>query len=231
IDHIINSCAKTSYMSGGALKCPIVFRGPAGFNPGYAAQHTQEFYNYYGSVPGLKVVAPYTASDHKRLLISAIRDDSPVVFLENEVLYSKEFNDSILDSPQALDQAVLLKEGSDLTIIGASLSLELAERAAIKTKFDCEIINLISIQPIDIETILKSLRKTKRAIILDYGWPSFGLASEITAQLYYKMENKEEFKIEKLTSKNTHVGYAETLEKMFYPSMEDLLLLIESIMR
>lgn len=171
MDHIINSAAKISYMSSSKIKSPIVFRGPSGFNPGDAAQHIQELYNYYGCIPGLKVVAPYTANDHKRLMKSAIKDDNPVVFIENQILYKQNFDEELVDHPQELDKSVILQYGKDITIIGISLSLNLIISVKNKTKYDIEIINLISIRPLDMKCILKSVKKTKRLIIVDYSWP------------------------------------------------------------
>lgn len=239
IDHILNSCAKISFMSAGRIKCPIVFRGPSGFNPGYAAEHTQEFFSYYGAVPGLRVVAPYTALEHKALVKSAIRDNSPVIFLENEVLYDKICSESenmkILSSVgddllMDLGKARILSSGTDITVIGISLSLDLVEQSAKESQHSIEVINLISIRPLDTETILKSVKKTKKLIVVDYGWPCFGIASEISAMVYSKMYNELDRKIECLTGADTHVGYAESLERLFYPTKSDLVNLINQMM-
>lgn len=239
IDHIVNSCAKTSYMSGGRITCPIVFRGPAGYNAGFAAQHTQEFFSWYGSVPGLKVVAPYTVGDHRRLLKSAIRDDGPVVFLENECLYGREEhdlgysgqgagNDSEMQL-QRLDRAVVLRKGSDVTIVGVSFSLSVVEEAATHAESSIEIINLISLRPIDIKTIVESVKKTGRLIVVDFSWPHFGVASEISAMVYARLYGQLKCRIECLTGADTHVGYAKELEEMFYPTADQLVELVNKM--
>lgn len=224
IDHVINSAAKTCYMSASRIHCPIVFRGPSGFNPGYAAQHVQEFFNVYGSVPGLKVVAPYTAREHKALMKAAIRDDNPVVFLENEVLYNESFDEELDEELLPLDKARVMKEGKDASIIGISLSLKTIEDALSKySQYDVEIVNLISLNPIDYETILKSVEKTKRLIVVDHSWPNYSVAHEISAVVYDRMYGRLKSKVVCLTGKDTHVGYSKKLEEAFYPSEEDVI--------
>lgn len=225
MDHIVNSCAKTSFMSGGRLRCPVVFRGPSGFNPGHAAQHTQEFFSFYGSIPGLCVVAPYTVSDHKQLLKAAIRSPAPVVFLENEVLYDKTGE---CGGDRELGKATVLREGTDLTVVGISLALETVERAAAETVHSVEIINLVSLRPIDFETVLKSVEKTRRLVIVEHSWPHFGVASEISAAAYSAGGLAK--KVVCLTGADTHVGYSERLERLFYPTKERVLAAISSIM-
>lgn len=222
IDHIINSAAKTCYMSASRIHCPIVFRGPSGFNSGYAAQHVQEFLTTYGSVPGLKVVAPYTAREHKALMKAAIRDNNPVVFLENEVLYEREFEEELDDEIMDLGRARVLRKGQDVTVVGVSLALSMIESAASKAKQDVEIVNLVSLNPIDYKSILKSVRKTRRLIVVDYSWPNYSMAHEISSVVYEEMYGKLRSRIVCLTGKNTHVGYSATLEKLFYPSEKDL---------
>lgn len=222
IDHIINSAAKACYISGSRIHCPIVFRGPSGFNPGHAAQHVQEFLTTYGSVPGLKVVAPYTAREHKALMKAAIRDNNPVVFLENEVLYETDFDEELDNEAMALDKARILRKGHDVTVVGVSLALSMIVDAVSKAKLDAEIVNLVSLNPIDYESILRSVEKTKRLIVVDYSWPNYSMAHEISSVVYSKMYGRLNSKIVCLTGKNTHVGYSANLEKLFYPSAEDL---------
>lgn len=236
IDHIINSAAKTCFMSASRLHCPIVFRGPSGFEPGYAAQHTHEFFTIYGTVPGLKVVAPYTPQEHKSLLKAAIRDENPVVFLENAVLYSQvcsDLDDSVMD----LGTARILRQGEKVTIIGVSLGLQTVENAVQKyistdshRLEEIEIINLISLNPIDYTTILESVEKTRRLIIVDFSWPNYSVAHEISAVVYDKLYGKLAEKIICLTGKETHVGYATSLEDAFYPTEEEVVLAISSLM-
>lgn len=228
IDHIINSAAKTCYMSASKVHCPIVFRGPSGYNPGYAAQHVQEFFNVYGSVPGLKVVAPYTAREHKALMKAAIRDDNPVVVLENEVLYEVDFEEELDDGIMSLEKARILREGNDVSIIGISLSLRTIEKAVKQASADVEIINMISLNPIDYETIVKSVEKTGGLIIVDHSWPNYSVAHEISAVVYERLFGKLRNKIICLTGKDTHVGYSDRLEAAFYPNEEDILEAISS---
>ncbi|TBU04178.1 subunit beta of pyruvate dehydrogenase [Hamiltosporidium tvaerminnensis] len=227
IDQIINSAAKTLYMSGGRIKSPIVFRGPNGFAYGVGAQHTQDFCNYYGSVPGLKVVAPYTAKDHRGLLKSAIRDENPVVFLENEILYNYDFDRcESFENPeylQPLDKAVIEIQGSDITLIGISISMLICQEASQILKeegISCELINLISIRPIDIETLIKSVTKTRYLCVVDYTWPSFSTASEISAQINEKCFHVLKSPVLRINGEDIPTPYAENLEKMSFPTVE-----------
>ncbi|KAM0680063.1 hypothetical protein GINT2_001753 [Glugoides intestinalis] len=228
IDHIVNSAAKTCYMSKSKVHCPIVFRGPSGYNPGYGAQHVQEFFNIYGSIPGLKVVAPYTAAEHKGLMKAAIRDNNPVVVLENEVLYDFDFNEKLNEDLIPLDKARILRKGEKATIIGISLSLHTIEKAVEKSAFDAEIISLISLNPIDYESIIESVKKTGNLLIVDHSWPNYSVAHEISAVVYEKLYGKLKTKIICLTGKDTHVGYSKPLEKAFYPTEEEVVTAISS---
>ncbi|EOB14269.1 Pyruvate dehydrogenase E1 component subunit beta, mitochondrial [Nosema bombycis CQ1] len=232
IDHIINSCAKTRYMSGGRITCPIVFRGPNGFNEGYAAQHTQDFSTFYGNIPGLKVVAPYTAKDHSGLLRAAIRDPDPVVILENEMLYDDEYESEYEEGYiQSLNRAVIEKGGQDLTIIGVSLSLREIFKAEIelsKIGISAEIINLVSIRPLDTNTIFKSVNKTGRLLIVDYSYPLYGLSSEISAQVYENCFLKKPIK--RLNAKDVPTPYSKSLEDMVYPKKEDIIEAAKTLM-
>lgn len=190
IDHIVNSAAKTHYMSGGTVKCPIVFRGPNGAAAGVAAQHSQCFAAWYGSVPGLKVVSPWNSEDAKGLLKAAIRDPNPVVVLENELQYGLSFPMS--EEAQSSDfvipigKAKVEREGKDITVVSHSrsvgFSLEAAEQLA-KDGISVEVINLRSIRPLDVDTIVKSVKKTNRIITVEGGWASYGVGSEIAAQI------------------------------------------------
>lgn len=229
IDHIVNSAAKTCYMSASKIHCPIVFRGPAGFNSGFAAQHVQDFFNWYGSIPGLKVVAPFTANEHKGLMKSAIRDNNPVVFLENQLLYDLEFDENLNEECLPLDKARILKVGSDVTVVGASLALKTIESAVKKSKANIEIINLVSLNPIDYDTILGSIEKTGRAIIVDNSWPNYSISHEISATVHERIQRNLKNKIICLNGKQTHVGYTKSLEDLFYPNEADLLEAIEQL--
>lgn len=230
IDHIINSAAKTCYMSASKVHCPIVFRGPSGYNPGYAAQHVQEFFNVYGSVPGLKVVAPYTAREHKGLMKSAIRDDNPVVVLENDILYDLDFDEQLEDELIPLDKARILKEGSKVTVVGVSLSLQTIMNAVKTTQSDVEVINMVSLNPIDYDTIIRSVKKTGNLIIVDHSWPNYSVAHEISAVVYEKMYGELKNKIICLTGKDTHVGYSKPLEYEFYPKEEEVISAINTLL-
>ncbi|ADM11403.1 pyruvate dehydrogenase subunit beta [Encephalitozoon intestinalis ATCC 50506] len=226
IDHIINSCAKTLYMSGGKVSCPIVFRGPNGFNPGYAAQHTQDFCSYYGAVPGLKVVAPFTAKDHKGLLKSAIRDNNPVVFLENETLYDDTYKDIEQGYMQSLDKAVIEVEGCDVTLVGISLSVKTCLEAAKALKdlgISCEVINLVSIKPIDKQTLLTSAKKTKHVFVIDFAWPSFSVASEISAIIHENCFKDLMASVQRINAKDIPTPYSEKIEAMAFPTCTDVI--------
>jgi pyruvate dehydrogenase E1 component beta subunit len=183
IDHIINSAAKTNYMSGGQMRCPIVFRGPNGAAARVAAQHSQNYGPWYASVPGLIVIAPYDAADAKGLLKAAIRTDDPVVFLENELVYGRTFEIPDLDDHVLpIGKARIVREGKDVTIvsysIGVGLSLEAAEKLAAEG-IEAEVIDLRTLRPLDKATVLESLAKTNRMIVAEEGWPTCSIASEI----------------------------------------------------
>src|SRR5687768_5536624 len=187
IDHIINSAAKTLYMAGGELGCPIVFRGPNGAASRVGAQHSQEYSTWYGHCPGLKVVAPYSAADAKGLLKAAIRDPNPVVFLENEILYGQSFEVPELDDfVLPIGRAKVLREGSDVTIVAFSLMVERALQAAdalAEEGIQAEVIDLRTIRPLDVATIVASVKKTNRLVSVEEGWPLFGMGAELAAAM------------------------------------------------
>lgn len=231
VDHIINSCAKTLYMST-TINCPIVFRGPNGFSPGYGAQHTQDFCSLYGNIPGLKVVCPYTGKDHKGLLKSAIRDDNPVVYLENDLLYQDEVHHVDSDYLQDLNKSVVEKRGTDCTIIGIGLSMREVLKAndvLSDINIDCEIINLVSIRPLDKDTILNSVSKTKKLIIVDYGYPLYGVSSEISALVGETIFDKMEFPVIRLQYKDVPTPYCKKLEDLCYPKCDDIVAAVKKI--
>lgn len=186
IDHIINSAAKSYYMSAGEIKCPIVFRGPNGAAAGVGAQHSQCFAAWYSSVPGLKVVAPYDSEDARGLMKAAIRDPDPVVVLENEILYGESFpvTDEIVskDFVLPIGKAKVMRDGTDVTLVsfGKMVGYCLQAAAALeKDGISCEVVNLRSLKPIDRETIAKSVKKTHRMITVEEGWPQSGIGAEI----------------------------------------------------
>ncbi|KAI8365235.1 thiamine diphosphate-binding protein [Radiomyces spectabilis] len=225
IDQIVNSAAKTHYMSGGLVKCPIVFRGPNGAAAGVAAQHSQCFAAWYGSVPGLKVVSPWNSEDAKGLLKAAIRDPNPVVVLENELEYGSSYpmSQEALSSDFVLDigKAKVEREGKDITIVAHSRAVGFAMKAAeelAKSGVAAEVINLRSIKPLDTETIFKSIKKTNRIITVEGGWASFGVGSEIAAQV---MESDAfdylDAPLYRVTGADVPTPYAANLEALAFP--------------
>ncbi|KAG8965077.1 pyruvate dehydrogenase E1, beta subunit [Tulasnella sp. 419] len=225
IDQIVNSGGKTYYMSGGNVPCPVVFRGPNGAAAGVAAQHSQDYAAWYGSVPGLKVVSPWSAEDCKGLLKAAIRDPNPVVFLENEMLYGVSFpmsaeamSDNFL---LPIGKAKVEREGSDITIVAHSKmvthSMEAAEALA-KEGIKAEVINLRSIRPLDIDTITKSVKKTNRLVIVEGGFPMFGVGSEICAQVVESDAfDYLDAPVERVTGADVPTPYAANLEALAFP--------------
>lgn len=190
IDQVINSAAKTFYMSGGTVNVPIVFRGPNGCAKGVAAQHSQCFAAWYAHCPGLKVISPYDSEDCKGLLKAAVRDPDPVVFLENELLYGTSFDveDNVMDADFVLPigKAKIMRSGSDFTLVAHSIGVGFAIAAAeelAKEGISCEVINLRSIRPLDMDTVNKSVMKTHHCITVEGGWPQHGVGAEISASL------------------------------------------------
>lgn len=235
IDQIVNSAAKQFYMSAGDLACPIVFRGPNGSAAGVAAQHSQCFAAWYSSVPGLKVVSPYSSEDAKGLIKAAIRDPNPVCVLEHELMYGVSFPMS--EEAQSKDfvipigEAKIEREGSDVTIISFSkmvgLALETAELMASKG-VDVEVINLRTIRPIDRDTIINSAKKTGRVISLETGWPQCGIGSEIAAILMESDAfNYLDAPMERVTGADIPMPYAENLETASLPQLENVVAAIE----
>ncbi|CAK9225980.1 unnamed protein product [Sphagnum troendelagicum] len=230
IDHIINSAAKTNYMSGGTINVPIVFRGPNGAAAGVAAQHSQCFAAWYGQVPGLKVVVPYNAEDARGLLKAAIRDPDPVVFLENELMYGESFpvSPDVLDSSFTLPigQAKIEREGKDITITAFSKMVGYALKAAdelAKEGISMEVINLRSIRPLDRETINASVRKTSRLLTLEEGWPQHGVGAEICASVVEESFYYLDAPVERICGADIPMPYAANLERLALPQIEDII--------
>ncbi len=223
IDHIINSAAKTLYMSGGQINCPIVFRGPNSVPRKVAAQHSQCFASWYAHCPGLKVVAPYTAYDAKALLKSAIRDDNPVIFLEHEMLYGKSFEmpDGEIE-PMPLGKAVVIREGTDVTITAFSISVEYALEAASilqdKHGISAEVINLISLRPLDVGTIVRSVKKTNRIINVEEGWVSCGIGAEISALVVESAFDYLDHEPIRIATADVPEPYSSALENLALPT-------------
>lgn len=217
IDHIINSAAKTNYMSGGQMRCPIVFRGPNGAASRVGAQHSQNYGPWYASVPGLIVIAPYDAADAKGLLKAAIRCPDPVVFLENELLYGRSFDiPEIDDYVLPIGKARIMREGSDVTIISYSIGVGLALEAADTLAgegIDAEVIDLRTLRPLDTETVLKSLAKTNRLVVAEEGWPTCSIASEIIAVCMEEGFDDLDAPVMRVTNEDVPLPYAANLEK------------------
>lgn len=235
MDQIINSAAKTYYMSGGQLHCPIVFRGPNGAAAGTAAQHSQDFTVWFSHIPGLKVVTPYSSEDAKGLLKSAVRDDNPVVVLESELLYSEAFpmSDEALrnDFMVPIGKAKIEREGTDITLISYSIgmvpTLKAAEQLA-KEGINAEVINLRSLRPFDFETIKKSVMKTHHVVTVENGWPFCCVGSEICMQLN-ESEAYDVLKgpVYRVTGADVPMPFAESLEAAAQAQPEDVIKMVK----
>ncbi len=226
IDHIINSAGKTNYMSGGQVKCPIVFRGPNGAASRVGAQHSQCYASWYAHVPGLKVVAPYSAADCKGLLKAAIRDPNPVIFLENEMTYGLKHDvPDDEDYIVPIGKAAVLREGKDVTITAFSLhvkfALEAAEKLA-KEGIDAEVIDLRTLRPLDTETIVRSVKKTNHFVSVEEGWPFAGIGSELAALAMEEMFDDLDAPMERVAGKDIPLPYAANLEKLALPQIDDI---------
>ncbi|CCG40254.1 pyruvate dehydrogenase complex E1 component subunit beta [Magnetospirillum molischianum] len=221
IDHILNSAAKTRYMSGGQLSCPIVFRGPNGAAARVGAQHSQDFSSWYAHCPGLKVVAPWSAADAKGLLKSAIRDPDPVVVLENELLYGQTFD--VPDDPDFVipfGQAEIVRPGSHVTLVAWSRMVQVALDAAQILKaegIEAEVINLRSLRPLDIGTLVASVQKTNRIVTVEEGWPVAGIAAEIAAQIVEQAFDWLDAPPTRVCGADVPLPYAATLERLALP--------------
>ncbi|HMI41522.1 MAG TPA: pyruvate dehydrogenase complex E1 component subunit beta [Sphingomicrobium sp.] len=218
IDHIINSAAKTNYMSGGQMRCPIVFRGPNGAAARVAAQHSQNYGPWYASVPGLVVIAPYSAADAKGLLKAAIRSEDPVVFLENELLYGQHFDVPEMDDyVLPIGKARIVREGGSVTLvsysIGVGVALEAAEELA-GEGIEAEVIDLRTLRPLDKATVLASLAKTNRMVVVEEGWPTCSIASEIIAIAMTEGFDDLDAPVLRVTNKDVPLPYAANLEKL-----------------
>jgi pyruvate dehydrogenase E1 component beta subunit len=217
IDHIINSAAKTNYMSGGQMRCPIVFRGPNGAASRVAAQHSQNYGPWYASVPGLVVIAPYDSADAKGLLKAAIRSEDPVVFLENELLYGRSFDVPKLDDfVLPIGKARIMRPGRDVTIvsysIGVGVALEAAETLA-GEGIEAEVIDLRTLRPLDKRTVLESLARTNRLVVVEEGWPVCSIASEIAAIAMEEGFDDLDAPVLRVTNEDVPLPYAANLEK------------------
>ena len=233
MDHLINSAAKTLYMSGGQMGCPIVFRGANGAAAGVAAQHSQCFASWYAHIPGLKVVAPYSSEDAKGLLKSAIRDPNPIIFLENEILYGRSFpitQDPNLTVP--IGKAKIERTGEDVTIVTFSIMVGLALEAAEMLAgegIDVEVINLRTLRPLDLDTIIKSIKKTNRVVSLEEGWPVAGIGSEIAS---ISMEHAFDYldaPVLRVCGEDVPMPYATNLEAAALPNIDKVVSAVKSV--
>ncbi|KAL9488047.1 hypothetical protein ACSS6W_000324 [Trichoderma asperelloides] len=226
IDHVINSAAKTLYMSGGIQPCNITFRGPNGFAAGVAAQHSQDFTAWYGSIPGLKVVSPWSAEDAKGLLKAAIRDPNPVVVLENELMYGQSFPMSEAaqkdDFVLPFGKAKIERAGKDLTIVSLSRcvgqSLVAADLLQKNYGVEAEVINLRSIKPLDLDSIVQSIKKTHRLLVVESGYPAFGVSAEILALAMEYAFDYLDGPAQRVTGAEVPTPYAQGLEEMSFPT-------------
>ena len=226
IDHIINSAAKTLYMSGGQLGCQIVFRGPNGAASRVAAQHSQDYSAWYSQIPGLKVVSPFSAADHKGLLKAAIRDPNPVIFLENEMLYGHSGEVPKLDDYIVpIGKARVVRTGSHVTLIAWSNGMTYALKAAdalAKEGIEAEVIDLRTLRPLDTETLVASVRKTGRAVTVEEGWQQNGVGAEIAARLMEHAFDYLDAPVMRVSGKDVPMPYAANLEKLALPSADEV---------
>jgi pyruvate dehydrogenase E1 component beta subunit len=233
IDHIVNSAAKTLYMSGGKMHCPIVFRGPNGAAARVAAQHSQDYSSWYAQVPGLKVIAPYTAADAKGLLKAAIRDPSPVIFLENEILYGQSFEVPKLDDfVLPIGKARIARDGKDVTVVsysrGMAYALEVAKRLA-EEGIEAEVVDLRTLRPLDVETLIASVKKTNRLVTVEEGWPICSIGSEVAARVTMEAFDYLDAPPVKITGADVPMPYAANLEKLALPSVDQIIAAVKSV--
>nr|QBH74091.1 pyruvate dehydrogenase [Orthoderella ornata] len=238
IDQVVNSAAKTFYMSAGTINVPIVFRGPNGAAAGVAAQHSQCFGAWYSHCPGLKVVSPYNSEDHKGLLKAAIRDPDPVVVLENEILYGATYpmSDAAMskDFVLPIGKAKIERPGTHVTVVAHSRAVELSLEAAKQLAgngIECEVINLRSLRPLDEETIVKSVMKTNHLISVEQGWPQCGIGSEICARI---MEGEAFYHLDapvvRVTGVDTPMPYTKSLEAAALPQPQDIVQAVKQVL-
>ena len=233
IDHIINSAAKTLYMSGGQMGCPIVFRGANGAAARVGAQHSQDYAAWYAQVPGLKVIMPYSAADAKGLLKQAIRDPNPVIFLENEILYGRSFDVPVLDNfTIPFGKAKIWREGKDVTLvsfgIGMGYALEAADKLAAEG-ISAEVIDLRTLRPIDYETVLASVRKTNRCVTVEEGWPVSSIGNHLSATIMERAFDYLDAPVINCTGKDVPMPYAANLEKLALLTSDEVVAVVKSV--
>lgn len=233
IDQIINSAAKTRYMSGGQMSAPMVFRGPNGAASRVGAQHSQCYASWYGHVPGLKVVMPYTAADAKGLLKAAIRDDNPVIFLENELLYGHQFEVPKLDDfVLPIGKARIHKAGNDVTMVAMGMGMNYAVQALPeleKLGIDAELIDLRTIRPMDLPTIIESVKKTGRLVTIEEGFPQSSVGTEIATRVMQQAFDYLDAPILTIAGKDVPMPYAANLEKLALPSVAEVVEAVKTV--
>ncbi|MCC0023432.1 MAG: pyruvate dehydrogenase complex E1 component subunit beta [Hyphomicrobiaceae bacterium] len=233
IDQIINSAAKQLYMSGGQVTAPIVFRGPNGPASRVGAQHSQDYSAWYSHVPGLTVIAPYSAADAKGLLKAAIRSPNPVVFLENELLYGQNFEVPKLDDyVLPIGKARVVREGKDVTIVSYSMGMRYATEATEKLVaegVDVELIDLRTLRPLDSDTVVESVKKTGRCVTVEEGWPQGSVGSEIASRLMEQAFDYLDAPVLKVTGKDVPMPYAANLEKLALPNVDEVVAAVNQV--
>ena len=233
IDQIINSAAKTLYMSGGQMGCPIVFRGPNGAAARVAAQHSQDYASWYANVPGLRVVMPHNAADAKGLLKAAIRDPNPVIFLENEILYGQSFDVPQLDDfVLPIGKAKVVRSGSDATIVSWGIGMTYALQAVDaldEEGISAELIDLRTIRPMDMDTVLRSVQKTGRCVTVEEGWPVCSVSSEISAQIQNNAFDYLDAPVLGVTGKDVPMPYAANLEALAKPTVAEVVEAVKAV--
>lgn len=233
MDHLINSAAKTNYMSGGQMGCPVVFRGPNGAASRVGAQHSQCFASWYAHIPGIYVISPYSAADAKGLLKSAIRNPNPVIFLENEILYGQSFE--VPDDPEwtvPIGKARVVREGKDVTITAFSVMVGYAISAAEELSrqgIEAEVLDLRTLRPLDTETIVESVKKTNRIVSVEEGWPVAGMGSEIAAVIMENAFDWLDAPLKRVCAADVPLPYAANLEKMALPQVHDVVQAARSV--
>lgn len=233
MDHIINSAAKTLYMSGGQLGAPIVFRGPNGAAARVGAQHSQDYAAWYSHIPGLKVIQPYSAADAKGLLKAAIRDPNPVIFLENEILYGQAFDvPKVDDFVLPIGKARIAREGTDVTLVSFGIGMTYATKAADELAgmgISAEVIDLRTLRPMDIDTVIASVRKTNRCVTIEEGFPVCSIGSEISSQLMEKAFDDLDAPVIRIAGKDVPMPYAANLERLALPKVADVIEAVKAV--
>jgi pyruvate dehydrogenase E1 component beta subunit len=233
MDQLINSAAKTLYMSGGQMGCPIVFRGPNGAAARVAAQHSQDYAAWYSQVPGLKVVQPYSAADAKGLLKAAIRDPNPVIFLENEILYGQAFEVPKLDDfVLPIGKSRVVRTGKDVTLVSFGIGMTYALKAANELAglgIEAEVIDLRTLRPLDLETVVESVKKTNRCVTIEEGWPVNSVGGHIASEIMVRAFDWLDAPVLKVSGKDVPMPYAANLEKMALPSVAEVIEAVKSV--